>query len=111
MAGNMNTLMAIEMLVDDAATFAYTVTRGFEVVDMICNTNFAVASTVTPQRTGVALGAAMTTSAINDIVYATTLVDAQATFVAGDILQFVGDAATMDVEVYALVIPTTWIAG
>lgn len=111
MAGNMNTLMAIEMLVDAAANFDYTVTRGFEVIDVIANVNVSQASTLTPQNGASALGAAMTTSTINDIVYASTIIDAQATFVAGNTLRFVGNHADMDVDAYALVVPTTWIAG
>lgn len=113
MAGNMNTLDAIQMVVDDAAAFNYTVTRGYEVVDIICTTNATAggAATVTPSKAGSALGAAMTVTNTNDIVYAGTIIDAQATFNAGDVLRMTGDRADMDATVTTYVIPTSWIAG
>lgn len=113
MAGNMNTLMAIEALVDDAAAFNYTVTRGFEVIDFVANTNAAAggAATITPSKAGVALGSALTVTNVDDIVYGGTVIDAQATFATGEVLRFTGDRADMDATIYALVIPTTWIAG
>lgn len=114
MAGNMNTLDAIHMLVDDAATYNYTVTRAYEVVDIIATVNATAggAATIQPSKAGTSLAAAMTVTTINDIVYATTLgVTADCTFALGEVLRMVGDQATMDVDVTTYVIPTSWIAG
>lgn len=116
MAGNMNTLDAIQMLVDDAATFNYTVTRGYEVVDIIATTNVEAggAATVQPSKAGTSIGAALTVTNISDIVYCTTLGEAvasDATFAAGEVLRMVGDRADMDATVTTYVIPTSWIAG
>lgn len=116
MAGNMNTLDAIQMLVDDAAAFNYTVTRGYEVVDIIATTNATAggAATVTPSKAGTAIGAAMTVTTTALIVYCTTLgetVASDATFLVGEVLRMTGDRADMDATVTTYVIPTSWIAG
>ena len=113
MAGNINQLMAINMEVVGAATFNYTVTRSFEVVDIIATTGAGAAGgdTVTPSKAGVALGSALAVAAASIVRYAGTLVDAQATFLTGEVLRMVGNQATVNASVSTLVIPTTWIAG
>ncbi len=113
MAGNINTLDAINILVNDNATFNYAVTRGFEVVDIVSTQDLTAggAATVTPSKAGVALGAAMVVTTTSQIVYCTTLVDAQATFLTGEVLRMVGDRSDMSASVTVSVIPTTWIAG
>lgn len=114
MAGNLNDLMAIRMQVDDAANFDYTVTRGFEVVDMVCTTNATAggAATITPQTpAGSSLGAAMTVTTTDLIVYASTLINAQATVPSGQVIRAIGSRADMDAFIYFYVIPTSWISG
>lgn len=114
MAGKINNLMAIRMQVNDAANFDYTVTRGFEVVDIVCTTNATAggAATVTPQSpAGSALGAAMTVTTTNQIVYASTLIDAQATVASGTAIRSIGSRADMDAYAYYYVVPTSWVSG
>lgn len=113
MAGNINTLMAINMEVVGAATFNYTVTRGYEVIDIVATTGAGAAGgdTVTPSKAGVALGSALAVAAASIIRYAGTIVDAQATFVTGEVLRMVGNQATVNASVTTFVVPTSWIAG
>lgn len=119
MAGNMNVLAAVNMRVNASANFDYVVTRGYEVIDLISNADATAggAATVTPQRQPAAgggftaFGAALTVTTVSLIVYASTIVPAQNTFAVGDTMRFVGDQATMDAFVTAVVIPTSWIAG
>lgn len=113
MAGNINDLMGINMAVVGAATFEYTVTRGYEVVDIVATSGAGAAGgdTVTPSKAGVALGSALAVAAADIVRYAGTLVDAQATFAAGEVLRMVGNQATVNASVTTLVVPTSWIAG
>ena len=116
----MNTFDAISLHVNAAANFDYVVTRGYKVVDIVATTNGSVGggATATPQRSTVqtpsvfnALGAALAVGVTNEIVYAGTVIDAQATFSAGDTLRVVGSSGAMNADLFVTVIPTSWIAG
>lgn len=112
MAGNINQLMAINMEVAGIAIYNYTVTRGYEVVDIVATSaTGAGGDTVTPSKAGVALGAAMAVASADIIRYAGTIVDAQATFVTGEVLRMVGSQPTVNASVTTFVVPTSWIAG
>lgn len=119
MAGNMNTLMAIHIETGVSGNYDYVVTRGFEIVDYIATTNVTDGGTTTTPQTNVsggglvALGAAVANDTADDIEYATTLVQAQATLTAGDTIRcVVANCATADqADSYFWVIPTSWIAG
>lgn len=118
MAGNMNNLMAILIETGVDANYDYVTTRGFEVVEIIGTTNATDGGTTnTPQR-GVggvfnALGAALATDTVDDIEYGGTIINAQATFAAGDTLRMVtnGSATADQADMYVWVIPTSWVSG
>lgn len=120
MAGNLNQLMAIEIETGVSANYDYVTTRGFEIVDLIGCTN--ITDVLGPTNTAqtnigglgfVALSAALATDTIDDIEYAGTLVGAQATMGAGDTLRMVvaNSVTALQANIYAWVIPTSWIAG
>lgn len=119
MAGNLNQLMAIEIETGVTANYDYVTTRGFEIVDLIGCTNVSDAGVTNTAQTNigglgfVALSAALATDTIDDIEYAATLVGAQATMGAGDTLRMVvaNSVTALQANIYAWVIPTTWIAG
>lgn len=119
MAGNMNPLMAVKIETGVDANYDYVVTRGFEIVDIIGTTNATDAGVTNTPQTNVsgggfnALGAALATDTVDDIEYATTLIQAQATLTASDTIRMVtaNSATANQADIFVWVIPTTWIAG
>ena len=119
MAGNINQLMCIEIETGVTANYDYVVTRGFEIVELIGLTDVTDAGVTNTAQTNiagagfVALSAALATDTVDNIEYADTIVAAQATLTAADTLRMVvANSVTADqADIYAWVVPTTWIAG
>jgi len=119
MAGNMNTLMAVEIETGVTGNYDYVVTRGFEIVDATVCTNLADAGTTQTVQTSVGGGAytgltnGMAGVAVDDIHYADTLATGQATLTAGDTIRAVvaGCTTANQASVFVWLVPTTWISG
>jgi|LWDU01.1.fsa_nt_gi hypothetical protein len=119
MAGNINNAMVIRSeLTAGIATYAFTATRGFEVVDGLVQVDTQVGgTTVILNRaaaacvTAAGAGAFDMNVAPNTVIRAVDIVDAQATFVTGDVHNVVQAGAAGTGDFFTYVVPTTWIAG
>ena len=120
MAGNMNHLMAVRANIAlTAANVDYTATRGMVITNVLTSTNVATGAETTTVLTRVAPAAGfvnvVTTALVNGVAdlinYGDTLAAAQQTLATGDAIRFTPSANTYTADVFAYVIPTTWIAG
>lgn len=117
MASHMNLLDAIRFTIEGGVEQSYTLTRGFEIADVIINgASAADTNTLRLLRapaSDTSTFSAVTTDTVNTlanrVVYATRIEPGQTTCVKGDVLKVAAATGSPDGDVVVEVIPTTWI--
>ncbi len=113
MAGNINTLDVVVIPTNlTVAAQNYTVTRAFNVIDMYTQSETAIGgATIQMSNAGTALGAVMAMDTVSNLIRATTVVGAQATFAAAGVLRSVCNGATTTGQTFIHIFPSPGLAG